>query len=89
MERSFSSRSLSPTKTQNSFSPVPKSPSLNNMEEMSDFKDIKIKELEDTIKVLMEKLSACGGGEENFPAKTEVVEENGVSNNDEIQEEFE
>ena len=57
MERSLSSGSLSPTKTPASFSPLPKSPS---MDEVSDAKDVKIQELEDTIKRLMEKLEACG-----------------------------
>ena len=67
LERSLSSRSLSPTKTQSSFSPLPKSPSLD---EVSDYKDVKIKELEETIKVLMAKLEAC----------TENKEVNGVEN---------
>ena len=35
------------------------------MDEMSNYKDVKIKELEDTIKVLMEKLAVCGDGEVN------------------------
>ena len=35
------------------------------MDEMSDYKDVKIKELEDTIKVLMEKLAVCGDGQVN------------------------
>ena len=35
------------------------------MDEMSDFKDVKIKELEDTIKVLMQKLAVCGDGQVN------------------------
>ena len=60
MERSLSSRSLSPTKTQGSYSPLLKSPF---MDEMSDYKDVKIKELEDIIKVLMEKLAVCGDGQ--------------------------
>ena len=46
------------------------------MDEMSDFKDVKIKELEDTIKVLMEKLAVCGDGQMN-----------GVNGNDEDLEE--
>ena len=39
------------------FSPFTKSPS---MDDVSDDKDVKIRELEDTIKVLMEKLNVCG-----------------------------
>ena len=62
MERCISSRSLSPTKTQGSYSPLSKSPS---MDEMPDYKDVKIKELEDTIKVLLKKLAVCGDGEVN------------------------
>ena len=46
------------------------------MDEMSDYKDVKIKELEDTIKVLMEKLAVCGDGQTN-----------GVNGNDEDLEE--
>jgi hypothetical protein len=46
------------------------------MVEMSDDKDVKIKELEDTIKALMEKLAVCGDGQVN-----------GVDHNDEDLEE--
>jgi hypothetical protein len=46
------------------------------MDEMPDYKDVKIKELEDTIKVLMEKLAVCGD-----------VQVNGVHHNDEDLEE--
>jgi hypothetical protein len=70
----------SPTKTQGSYSPLPKSPS---MDEMSDYKDVKIKELEDTIKVLMEKLSVCGDGQMNgIDPNYEALEVNGVDHND-------
>ena len=60
---------MSPAKTPGPFSPLLKSPSL---EDVSDKKDIKIKELEDTIKLLMEKLAACDDrGEVNGHHKEE------------------
>ena len=34
------------------------------MDDVSDDKDVKIRELEDTIKVLMEKLNVCGNDEQ-------------------------
>ena len=78
-ERSLSSRSLSPAKTPGPFSPMLKSPSL---EDMSDKKDIKIKELEDTIKLLMGKLAACddsgevnGHNKEETGVEEEIIEE--------------
>ena len=71
--RSLSSRSLSPAKTPGPFSPLLKSPLL---EDVSDKKDIKIKELEDTVKLLMEKLAACDdSGEVNGHTKEEEVED--------------
>ena len=49
------------------------------MEDVSDYRDIKIKELEDTIKVLMKKLEVC----------EDDGQVNGIDNNedDDIQEE--
>ena len=53
------------------------------MDEMSDYKDVKIKELEDTIKVLMEKLAVCGDGQVDVVNVVNVVNGNDEEDLDE------